>query len=64
MKQDKKKTKLNFSYKKAYKESIKGKKDIKEVYSKIDKATKKGVLHKNKAARLKSQYAKLSKAKK
>lgn len=43
-----------------------GKKEVKELQSKaqstIDKAAKKGVMHKNKAARKKSQLAKAAKA--
>ncbi len=38
-------------------------KDMKKVHSAIDKAAKKGVIHANKAARLKSQVTKLLKSK-
>ena len=38
-------------------------KDMKKVHSAIDKAAKKGVIHANKAARLKSQVTKLLKPK-
>jgi len=38
-------------------------KDMKKVHSTIDKAAKKGVIHANKAARLKSQVTKLLKPK-
>lgn len=38
-------------------------KDMKKVHSAIDKAAKKGVIHGNKAARLKSQVTKLLKPK-
>lgn len=72
LRQDKKRTVANLSYKKQYKEAIKkaiagieGKvKDgaLKKAYSAIDKATKKGIIHKNKAARLKSQVSKSKKS--
>lgn len=64
LRQDKKRTQRNLAYKKAYKIAIKKAKKtqkeelIKEAYSKIDKAAKKGVIHKNKAARLKSRLVK------
>lgn len=32
---------------------------LKEIYEYVDKAVKKGVIHKNKASRIKSKYAKL-----
>ncbi|MCS7245798.1 MAG: 30S ribosomal protein S20 [candidate division WOR-3 bacterium] len=32
---------------------------LKEVYEYVDKAVKKGVIHRNKASRIKSKYAKL-----
>lgn len=38
-------------------------KDMKKVHSAIDKAAKKGVIHLNKASRLKSQVTKLLKSK-
>lgn len=65
LRQDKKRTIVNLKYKEAYKKAIKklkkDKKSIssKEIYSKIDKAVKKGVIHKNKADRLKSIVSKL-----
>jgi len=37
-----------------------GKKDLPLVYKKVDKAAKRGVVHKNKAARLKSHAAQRS----
>lgn len=65
MRQDKKRTKSNKAYKEGYKKAIKQIKItkrvsfLKEVFSKIDKAAKKGVIHKNKAARLKSRITRL-----
>lgn len=69
MKQDKIKTvrnKLHIKqYKKIMKQAIKNKnkqdlkKKISLVYSEIDKTAKRGSIHKNKAARLKSKIAKL-----
>ncbi|HLL61273.1 MAG TPA: 30S ribosomal protein S20 [Candidatus Nitrosocosmicus sp.] len=67
--QDKKRTKLNAKYKKNYKEAVKSSrktattKSVKSTYASIDKAAKKGIIHKNKAARLKSQTAKLARKK-
>jgi len=66
LRQDKKRTARNETYKKNYKEAVKAvlekkgkdvKKTLKKAYSKIDKAAKKGIIHKNKAARLKSRVA-------
>lgn len=64
MRQDKKRKERNSLLKEAFKNSLKKMQKISEVFSKIDKATKKGVIHKNKAARLKSRYAKLAKSNK
>ncbi len=72
LRKDKKRTTNNVAYEKAYKDAIKklksGGKDVKSLmkkaYSVIDKAAKKGVIHKNKANRLKSEISKLSKRKK
>ena len=69
LRKDKKRTIRNALHVKAYrillKKIKKGKGDIKklveEFYSKVDKAAKKKVIHKNKADRLKSQVAKLLK---
>lgn len=51
---------------KAFHRAVTGKKDTKETQSKaqsaLDKAAKKGVMHKNKVARKKSQVAKAAKA--
>lgn len=67
MKQDKIRTKRNFSYKEAFKALFKsgnkGKNDLKKAYSIIDKAAKKKVIHKNKAARLKAKFTRNNKSK-
>lgn len=68
LKQDKKRAVLNLNYKKGYKKAVKSmakgtsksvKEDLSGVYSKIDKAAKHGVIHKNKAARLKAKVARM-----
>ena len=65
LRQDKKRTKINRvkkdSLKDAIKKALKTKKevDVKGAISAIDKAAKKHLIHKNKAARLKSRVAKL-----
>lgn len=71
MRQDVKKTAQNDVYKKSVKDITKtlskttaGKKAVeivKKAYSLIDKAAKKNIIHKNKAARLKSKVSKLTK---
>ena len=67
LKQDKIKTKRNLKYKHLIDRAIKAVKkekdqqSIKKAYSIIDKAAKKRVIHKNKAARLKSRIGKLMK---
>lgn len=64
MRQDKKKQQQNRAYKLKYKKALsqvykkKSAKLISTTVSLIDKAVKKGVIHKNKAARLKSKLAK------
>jgi small subunit ribosomal protein S20 len=72
MKQDVSRTKRNESYKgkiesvmKAVTKGVKGKKAdlIKKAYSVIDKAAKKNVIHKNRAARMKSRVTRLVGAK-
>lgn len=68
LRQDAKRTKSNMTYKKTLVKTVKnmGKmksKDLKSAHSIIDKAAKKGVIHKNKAARLKSRISR-SKSKK
>ena len=67
LKQDRVRAKRNLKYdhliEKAIKE-VKKKKEhgsLKKVYSIIDKAAKKKIIHKNKAARLKSRISKLAK---
>lgn len=69
LRKDIKKTKRNSVYKNQLQKQIKevkknqNKNDlakmVKEAYSKIDKAAKKKIIHKNTASRLKSQVAKL-----
>jgi len=68
LRQDAKKAKRNMTYKKTLAKTMKnmGKmksKDLSKAFSTIDKAAKKGVIHKNKAARLKSRISR-SKTKK
>lgn len=69
LRQDKKRRVLNSSYKKKYKEAIasyvlKGTKNLlQKAFSLVDKSVKKGVLHKNTAARLKSGLGKRGKGK-
>lgn len=73
LRKDKKKTKRNLAYKESLRKGIKELKSsnlkktsvkaIQEAYSKIDKALKKRVINKNKAARLKSQVGKFFKKK-
>lgn len=62
VKQDKKRAALNSALsnklKRALKKTKKGTFNISEVFSVIDKAAKKGIIHKNKAARLKSEVSK------
>lgn len=70
LKQDKKRRAANLKYKEAYKKAVKEVKKaagatpkkigelVKKGYSAIDKATKVGIIHKNRASRLKSQIAK------
>jgi small subunit ribosomal protein S20 len=65
LKQDAKKTRKNTTYKKTLRKTVKktGKmksSDLKKAYSTIDKAAKKGLIHKNKAARLKSRISRSS----
>ena len=71
LKQDKKRRILNLRYLKSYRAAINKLKTAKTAekiakmvnlaYSKIDKAAKKNVIHKNKAARLKAAIAKFLK---
>ncbi|HLB60774.1 MAG TPA: 30S ribosomal protein S20 [Patescibacteria group bacterium] len=63
LKQDKKHHARNLATKRRYKEAVKtahqksSDKQLKRAYSTLDTAVKKKVLHRNKAARLKSQLA-------
>ena len=68
LKQDKVRTHTNnkteATFQTLFRSAKKGKvKDLGKVYSAIDKAAKKGVIHKKKAARLKSQVVKFVKPK-
>lgn len=66
LRQDKKRTIHNRKIKDVYKDSIKTAKvqktpkAINKAFSNIDKAAKHNVIHKNKAARLKSQLSKVA----
>lgn len=65
LRQDKKKTAVNKKILQQVDSAVKGikktkKVTINEAYSKIDKAAKKGLIHLNKAARLKSQLSKIA----
>ncbi len=66
LRQDKKRTVRNAKVKQLYKDSLKKARTqptveaIRHAVSAIDKATKKHLIHKNKAARLKSSLAKLA----
>ena len=70
LRQDKKRAKNNMPVKKKFREAVKKArkkptlKNLKQAYSILDKAAKKKIIHKNKAARLKSRLAKLLKKKK
>jgi small subunit ribosomal protein S20 len=72
MRQDKKRSGQNKKYENAYKKQIKlirkqknrDEKSISTTYKLIDKAVKKGVIHKNKANRLKSSVSAIVKTKK
>lgn len=66
LKQDKKRTKVNKVYRENLRRAVKTArkektaKAVKLAYSALDKAAKKKVIHKNKAARLKSRLMKLT----
>lgn len=65
LRQDKKKSAVNKKIKQQLDSVVKGikkskKASLEEAYSKIDKAAKKGIIHSNKAARLKSQLSKIA----
>ncbi|HLA03730.1 hypothetical protein A3D07_03320 [Candidatus Curtissbacteria bacterium RIFCSPHIGHO2_02_FULL_42_15] len=65
VRQDKRKTIYNLRVKKAYKQAVSAfrksptLKGIVDVFSKLDMAAKTNIIHKNKAARLKSRLSKL-----
>jgi small subunit ribosomal protein S20 len=71
LRQDKNRTVNNDGYRHAYKDAIRDVRrkalhktaltteDLTKVYSNLDKATKKNIIHPNKAARLKSRMTKL-----
>ncbi len=67
LRQDKKKTKINKVYRENLRQAVKQArkektaKAVKQASSALDKAAKKKVIHKNKAARLKSRLMKLIK---
>lgn len=69
VRQDKKRNLVNKKYEAAYKKIVNdfkhgknvGKNAVNQLYSKIDKAVKKNVIHKKKASRLKSGLSKLLK---
>ncbi|MCG2692125.1 30S ribosomal protein S20 [Microgenomates group bacterium] len=66
LKQDKKRTKVNKVYRENLRQAVKQArkektaKAVKLAYSALDKAAKQKVIHKNKAARLKSRLMKLT----
>ena len=66
MRQDVKRTRHNTAYKKTVKQTLKNmstmkdKQEIAKAYAVIDKAAKKKIIHKNKAARLKSQISRIT----
>jgi small subunit ribosomal protein S20 len=72
VRQDKKRKKLNEKYRRSMQSVVKSlntaksksKEAIKKAFSTIDKATKKKIIHKNKAARLKARISKLATRKK
>jgi small subunit ribosomal protein S20 len=67
MRQDKKRQEVNSAYKSRYKKAVKKyvskptKEQLKETVSLVDRAAKKGVIHKNKASRLKARLSKVKK---
>jgi len=66
LKQQQRRLQENKRTKRLYKEAIKEfkknpeEKNLARVFSQIDRAAKKNVIHKNKAARLKAQFSKLA----
>lgn len=71
LRKDRKKSLENKLYEDGFKKALKNlkkakgnrEKQLRQLYSKLDKAVKKRVIHKNKASRLKSLASKLLKAK-
>lgn len=73
LKKDKKKTKVNDTYRESYKKAIKAVKNrkpgadvsalIKKAHAAIDKAVKQNVIPKNRGNRLKAQVSRLTKKK-
>lgn len=69
LRHDRKRTKQTSSVRQSLRDSIKAtrisptKKSLSHVYQSLDKAVKRRIIHKNKAARLKSNLAKLLKKK-
>lgn len=67
MRRDRRRTRLNEAVRQKVKKLVKaarktpGKKMLSAAYRSLDKAAKRNVIHKNKAARLKSRLAKLAK---
>lgn len=65
LRRDRRRTIINLRIKKAYKDAVRlMRKDpsveiLKRAYSQLDRAAKKKIIHKNKAARLKSRLSKL-----
>ena len=59
VRKDKKRTTRNRTQVKALNKAIKGGTNIAKLYSTIDKAAKKKIIHKNKARRLKSRLSRL-----
>ena len=65
VRQDKRKTLINLKVKKAFQEAVRGfrknptKEGLVKVYKVLDRAAKTNVIHKNKAARLKSRLSKM-----
>ncbi|OGH48210.1 MAG: hypothetical protein A3A51_04260 [Candidatus Levybacteria bacterium RIFCSPLOWO2_01_FULL_39_10] len=70
LRKDRNRKKENLKFASEYKEALKKArksptaKNVSEAFKKIDKATKKNLIHKNKAGRLKSSLSKLTGSKK
>ena len=65
LRRDRRRAAINLKTREAYKEAVRlarrepSEENLKKAYSQLDRAAKKKVIHKNKAARLKSRLAKL-----